>query len=99
MAKANEWTRDQLLMALRLYMRTSFGRLHGKNPEIIELAAKIGRTASALAMNASNFASINPKLNRKGKSPPVATGGLCALTVPRRRLYLKSTRQTATGTG
>jgi DNA (cytosine-5)-methyltransferase 1 len=66
MAKTNEWTRDQLLMALRLYMRTSFGRLHGKNPEIIALAAKIGRTPGALAMKASNFASIDPKLNRKG---------------------------------
>ena len=62
------WTRDQLLMALRLYMRLPFGKLHGKNPEIIELAAKIGRTPNALAMKACNFASIDPKLNRKGLS-------------------------------
>lgn len=68
MAQRNEWTRDQLLMALRLYMRTSFGRLHGKNPEIIELGAKIGRSPGALAMKACNFANIDPKLNRKGLS-------------------------------
>jgi len=66
MPARNEWTRDQLLMALRLYMRTPFGRLHGKNPEIIALAKKIGRTPGALAMKASNFASIDPNLNRKG---------------------------------
>ena len=30
-------------MLHRLYMRTLFGRLHGKNPEIIALAKKIGR--------------------------------------------------------
>jgi hypothetical protein len=28
------WTRDQQLIALRLYMRMPFGRLHGKNPVI-----------------------------------------------------------------
>jgi putative restriction endonuclease len=60
------WTRDQLLVALRLYMRTPFGRLHGKNPEIVLLANRIGRTANALAMKASNFASIDPNLQRKG---------------------------------
>jgi putative restriction endonuclease len=32
------WTRDQQLAALRLYMRSSFGKLHGRNPEIISLA-------------------------------------------------------------
>src|SRR5688500_7875441 len=37
-----------------------FGRLHGRNPEIIQLAAKIGRTPSALAMKACNFASLDP---------------------------------------
>ncbi|HEY2785269.1 MAG TPA: HNH endonuclease [Fimbriiglobus sp.] len=66
MRKTKEWTRDQLLLALRLYMRTPFGKLHGKNPEIIELASRIGRSPNALAMKASNFASIDPKLDRKG---------------------------------
>jgi len=55
------WTRDQLLLALRLYMRLPFGRLHRRNPEIIAIAAKIGRTPDALAMKACNFASLDPK--------------------------------------
>jgi predicted restriction endonuclease len=65
------WTRDQLLLALRLYMRTPFGKLHSRNPEIVSLASLIGRTPSALAMKACNFASLDPAFrltNRKGLS-------------------------------
>lgn len=52
-------------------MRFPFGRLHGKNPEIIEIAAQIGRTSGALAMKACNFASLDPTFratNRSGLS-------------------------------
>ena len=65
------WTRDQLLVALRLYMRTPFGRLHSRNPDILSLASRIGRTPSALAMKACNFASLDPAFrltNRRGLS-------------------------------
>lgn len=41
-------------------MRLPFGRLHGRNPEIIRLAREIGRTPGALAMKACNFASLDP---------------------------------------
>src|SRR5690348_6566182 len=60
MAERIGWTRPQLLIALRLYMREPFGRLHGRNPEIISLAEKIGRTPGALAMKGCNFASLDP---------------------------------------
>lgn len=63
-----DWTRDQLLIALRLYMRTPFGKLHKTNPEIVELAAKLGRTPSALGMKACNFAALDPNLKQKGLS-------------------------------
>jgi hypothetical protein len=66
MARRDLWTRDQLLLALRLYMRLPFGRLHRGNPEIIALAEKIGRTASAMAMKATNFASLDPALQARG---------------------------------
>ncbi len=52
-------------------MRSPFGRLHGRNPEIVDLAEKIGRTPNALAMKACNFASLDPAFrasNRKGLS-------------------------------
>ena len=54
------WSREQLLVAFRLYCRTPFGRLHSRNPDIIQLARLIGRTPSAVAMKACNFASLDP---------------------------------------
>jgi putative restriction endonuclease len=71
MPKSSHWTRDQQLVALRLYMGTPFGKLHGTNPRIVDLAGRIGRTPGALAMKACNFASLDPefrKTNRKGLS-------------------------------
>lgn len=66
MAKQIGWSREQLLVAFRLYCRTSFGRLHQHNPEIIQLAKLIGRTPSAVAMKACNFASLDPAQQARG---------------------------------
>lgn len=60
MPPQSKWTRDELLIAFRLYCRTSFGRLHRRNPDIIELARRLGRTPSSVAMKACNFASLDP---------------------------------------
>ncbi len=62
------WTREQLIEVLKLYCRTPFGRLHSRNPDIIKLAAEIGRTPSAIALKAVNFASLDPTIDRKGMS-------------------------------
>ena len=63
---ANNWQEDELLLTLHLYHRTSFGKLHKTNPEIIKLANIIGRSPSAVAMKACNFASLDPALSQKG---------------------------------
>ena len=55
------WAQEELLIVFRLYCRTPFGRLHQRNPEIIELARLIGRTPGAVAMKACNFASLDPQ--------------------------------------
>lgn len=60
MATHKNWTNDELLVVFRLYCRTPFGRLHQRNPEIIQLAQSLGRTPSAVAMKACNFASLDP---------------------------------------
>jgi putative restriction endonuclease len=62
------WTRDELLLAINLYCRTRFGRIHIRNPEIIELACVPGRTSSAVSWKLVNFAHIDPSLDRKGAS-------------------------------
>lgn len=63
---ANDWQEDELLLTLHLYCRTSFGKLHKTNPDIIQLANLIGRSPSAVAMRACNFASLDPALKQKG---------------------------------
>jgi predicted restriction endonuclease len=60
------WSRDETLVAFNIYCRTPFGRLHGKNPEIIEVAAKLGRTANALAMKCCNLAAFDEVLKERG---------------------------------
>lgn len=60
------WTREELLEVLRLYCVLPFGRLHSRNPLIIDLANRIGRTANAVALKMVNFASLDPTIDRKG---------------------------------
>lgn len=60
------WNRAELLAAFNLYCRTPFGRLHSRNPDIIDLAARIGRTPNALAMKLVNFANLDPVQKARG---------------------------------
>lgn len=60
------WTREHFLMALNLYRKLEFGKLHKGNPVIIEVAGKMGRTPGSLAMKLSNFASLDPVLKARG---------------------------------
>lgn len=60
------WTREETLAAFNLYCRTPFGRLHAHNPEIVELAAKLGRTVNSVAMKCCNLASLDPALQQRG---------------------------------
>ncbi|MEO5811869.1 MAG: DNA (cytosine-5-)-methyltransferase [Rhodanobacter sp.] len=61
------WTREQLKLAFNFYCQTPFGKLHGRNPQIIQLAGLIGRTPSALAMKLVNFASLDPSITSTGR--------------------------------
>jgi putative restriction endonuclease len=60
------WTRDELLVALNLYHKLTFGQLHARNPAIIALAEKLGRGANSVAMKLCNFASLDPALALRG---------------------------------
>lgn len=62
------WSRPELLVVLRLYLQTDFGRLHQGNPDIRMLASRIGRTPSAVAMKAGNFASLDSKITSTGRT-------------------------------
>ncbi len=60
------WTREHLLIALNLYCKLPFGKLHKGNPIIIETASRMSRTSNSLAMKLCNFASLDPVLKARG---------------------------------
>lgn len=53
------WTKEQIKLAFHLYCQLPYGRIHGRNPEIIALAKIIERTSDAVAMKMLNIASID----------------------------------------
>jgi hypothetical protein len=75
------WTDEQLKLAFYLYCQTPFGRLHSKNPQIVELARLIDRTPGALAMKLVNFASLDPSITSTGRK------GLSAVSALDRRVW------------
>jgi putative restriction endonuclease len=60
-----DWTREELIVAFNLYCKIPFGRIHIRNPLIIELARAIGRTPSAVSWKLANFARLDPALQRR----------------------------------
>ena len=68
MVSRRGWTRQELLVAFGLYCRLPFGRLHSRNPEIVQFAEAIGRTPSALAMKLTNIASLDPEIRSTGRT-------------------------------
>ena len=60
-----DWTREELIVAFNLYCKIPFGRIHIRNPLIIELADSIGRTPSAVSWKLANFARLDPALQKR----------------------------------
>ena len=72
----NLWTRNELILAIKLYCELPFGKIHSRNPEIIKLAALIGRTPSAVSLKLTNFASFDPSLQERNIKGMRNTGKL-----------------------
>lgn len=68
MLRSPRWARQQLKLAFHLYCQLPFGRLHRRNPEIVDLAELLGRTPSAVAMKLGNFASLDPAITGTGRA-------------------------------
>lgn len=60
------WTREELILALNLYLKLPFGKLDSRTPEIIHLGKIIGRNANAVSMRLNNFASVDPYHQKRG---------------------------------
>lgn len=71
MAREN-WTREQLIVALNLYWKIPFNKISGSSNSVIQqIAPIIGRKPAALAFKLMNFTSLDTekqKIGNKGKS-------------------------------
>lgn len=54
------------MIAMNLYCKLPFGMLDHRNPLIIEVAQKLGRTPSSLSMKLCNLASLDPRQQARG---------------------------------
>lgn len=60
------WTREELILAINLYCKTPFGKIHRNNADVIRLANLIGRTPNSVSYKLVNFASFDPSLKARG---------------------------------
>lgn len=60
------WSREELILAINLYCKLPFGKLHRNNPEVVQLAQLIDRSPSSVAYKLVNFASLDPSLQSRG---------------------------------
>jgi len=61
MASRRNWIREEVWAALFLYLKTEFGHIHIRNPEIIALGVQLGRTPGAVALKMSNLAALHDR--------------------------------------
>lgn len=66
MAERKLWIREELILALNLYLKLPFGKLHSGTSEIMHLASLIGRTPGSVAMRLNNFAAVDPFHQQRG---------------------------------
>lgn len=66
MAKNNNWTREETIIAFNVYCKVPFKSSSKTNPTIIKYANIIGRSPSALNMKVGNFGRLDPELRKKG---------------------------------
>lgn len=60
------WTREELILAINLYWKLEFGKIHQGNPEVIKLANLIGRSKGSIVFKLGNFGSFDPSLQARG---------------------------------
>ena len=60
------WTRDEIILAINLYCKLPFGKMHSTNEEVKKLANLLGRTPSSIALKLVNLASFDPTLQERG---------------------------------
>lgn len=60
------WTREELILAINLYWKLEFGKIHQGNSEVIKLASLLERSPSSVVFKLGNFGSFDPSLQERG---------------------------------
>lgn len=66
MSKNPNWTRDEHILAFKLYNEIPFGQIDEDTPAIQALAKLIGRTAGAVSLKLANLSRFDPVLQARG---------------------------------
>jgi hypothetical protein len=61
------WSRQQTLAALHIYLQLPFGQLHARQPKIKQLAGWLERTPGSVALKLVNLASLDPLIVASGR--------------------------------
>ena len=67
-SQSPKWTKEETVLALALYCKIPYGKIHKNNPQIIELSKLIGRTPAAVSMKMGNFGRFDEELSKRGIS-------------------------------
>lgn len=65
--KPRSWTREELTLALALYLVTPYGRISKENKAIQDLAARLNRTPGSVSLKLANLAAIDPEVAARGR--------------------------------
>lgn len=66
MTTSNNWSEDEVTLALVLYLSRSFGKLRSTNPDVEHLAALLGRTPGAVSRKLGNLGFCDNTLRERG---------------------------------
>ncbi len=61
-----KWTKEETILALALYCKIPFSKIHKNNPQVIELSKLLGRTPASVSMKMGNFGRFDKELANKG---------------------------------
>jgi putative restriction endonuclease len=70
------WTREELMLAINLYSKIPFGKMHQGNKDVQDLARLINRTPGSVARRLGNFAGLDPVQIARGIKGLTNSGNL-----------------------
>ena len=60
-----KWTKEETVLALALYCKIPFGKIHKNNPQVIELSKLLGRTPASVSMKMGTLEGLTRNLLRR----------------------------------